>query len=222
MDVRIRLIMITILGLVAALVWTLPQWWTYANPGSSVAECLPNLAIDVCAQYANFSRQEKASYQQIFDGDEDDERAPKPAWAQALVNARVLDTDSPAPEANDLFEAPAGANEVATGEFSNIDNVRQARGDLTIYQEANGRRFMRLGDEFYSTRAPDIHIIFTRNPDPNDVTGVGVDYIDVGELKGNFGAQIYDVPASVDFSRYPVLALYSPSYDAVLATATLQ
>ncbi|NJR12510.1 DM13 domain-containing protein [bacterium] len=71
-------------------------------------------------------------------------------------------------------------------------------------------------------RAPDLHVIFTRNPDPMDAAGVGVDYIDVGTLKGTIGNQTYTVPESVDFTQYPVLALYSPTLDLVMSTATLR
>jgi hypothetical protein len=77
-------------------------------------------------------------------------------------------------------------------------------------------------ENFETTPAPDVHIIFTRNPDPMDERGVGVDYIDVGVLEGVFGNQNYVVPAGVDFSVYPILALYSVQYDLVISTATLQ
>ncbi|MCA9913764.1 MAG: DM13 domain-containing protein, partial [Anaerolineae bacterium] len=105
--------------------------------------------------------------------------------------------------------------------FTPVDAVRSAEGTLTIYQLPTQERFLRIEADFRSSRAPNIHIILTRNPDPMDERGVGFDYIEIGELHANVGAQVYDLPPTVDFSRYPILALYSPEYDAVLATATI-
>ena len=221
-DSRIRFFMIAFVGALALAVWTLPQWWASINPESSVAACLEGVPLEVCAQYANLPRADKAAYDEIAEGNEDDNLPAKPQWAAALVMARLTAENTFAPEAEEPFTAPANASIATEGEFSGVDLIRTARGGFTIYQEPTGARTLRIEEDFVVVRAPDLHLIFTRNPDPSDITGVGIDYIDVGELKGNFGAQNYVVPQGVDFSRYPVLAIYSPVYDAVIATASLQ
>lgn len=221
-DARLRFFMIAFVGALALVVWTLPQWWATVNPESSVAACLEGVPLDICAQYANLPRGDREAFLTISEGEPDTELPAKPQWAAALVTARLNTENTSAPEATELFEPPTGAQVVSQGEFTGVDNVRFARGGFMIYQQPTGERLLRIEEDFLTSRAPDIHLVFTRNPDPNDISGVGIDYLDVGTLKGNEGAQNYDVPQGIDFSRYPVLVLYSPSYDAVLGTASLQ
>jgi hypothetical protein len=222
MDTRFRLMVITFVGLLVAAVWTLPYWWTIVNPESVVAEGLPGLTMDERAQYAALSANIKTAYEELYDGDAELEIEGQPDWALALVRARFNGQDRQAAEADTPFEQPAGSRVVATGAFAAIDGIRSASGTLTIYENPDGTRLLHLDETFRSTPAPEIHLILTRNPDPMDDRGVGVDYIDIGVLRGNVGQQNYTIPQGVDFNRYPVLVLYAPQYNGILATATLQ
>ncbi|MEL6307755.1 MAG: DM13 domain-containing protein, partial [Chloroflexota bacterium] len=221
MDLRFRLILISAVGIFVVLAWTVPEWWALANPESPVAQGLPGLEMEARAQFDALPNPEQQAYFAIFEGDEDVEREPQPEWALALVRARFFGQDSMAPNAEALTEAPAGSVTVATGEWLSIDDVRQAEGEITVFSLPDGLRQLRLNEEFTSTRAPDIHIVATRNPDPLDENGVGFDYIDIGTLVANTGAQAYTIPETVDFTRYPVMALYSVEFDQVLATLTV-
>jgi hypothetical protein len=222
MDLRIRLLMVLGVALLAALPWTLPQWWALANPESPIAAGLPELELEARALFDALPDEEQAAYFLLYEGDEDLELMPNPDWALALVRARLLGNDSSAPEAIEPFEAPEGASDIAIGTWLEIDLIRRAEGDITIYQLSDGSRLLRFDENFASTRAPDVHLILSRNPDPMDERGVGVDYIDIGSLKGNIGAQNYVVPASADFSRYPVMVLYSVQYGELIATLTIR
>jgi hypothetical protein len=226
MDLRIRLLMILAVALLAMLPWTLPQWWAFANPESPIAAGLPELEMEARVLFDALPADEQEAYFLIYEGDEDIELLPNPDWALALVRARLLGQDSSAPEAVEAFEEPAGAIVVATGEWREIDAVRRAEGEIIIYQLNDGSRMLRFEEGFASTRAPDVHIILTRNTalttDSLDERGVGVDYIDIGILKGNIGAQNYSVPASADLSRYPVMALYSVEFGELIATLTIR
>lgn len=222
MEVRFRLFVIALMALVSLAVWTLPEWWALAFPDSVTAEVFPGLEMDAQSAFVALPAAVRETYLTLYNGDEDTELTPNPEWALALVRGRLLQQDQQAPEAAEPFEAPAGSQIRARGTFASADLVREAQGDLVIYELVNATYLLHIESNFSSSRAAGIHIIFTRNPDPLDPNGVGVDYIDVGQLRGNTGAQQYTVPASVDFNRYPVLALYAPDYDAVLATATLR
>jgi len=222
MDIRFRVILIVLVAAATVAVWTLPDWWVVVNPESSVAEGLPGMSVDLRVQFAALPNSIQNAYYTLYYGDEDEDMMAQPDWALALVEARFLTEDIPAPENDVPFEPPTGSSMVASGRFSSIDNIRQATGDLMIYQNAVGDRILRLDTNFRSSRAADMYLIFTRNPDPTNEEGVGVDFIEVGALHGTYGAQTYNVPSVVDFSRYPVLALYSKRYAAVLATATIR
>lgn len=222
MDLRFRLSLVTFVALIAIAAWTLPEWWALANPESPVAQGLPGLEIEGRALFDELPPGEQAAYFAIYEGDEDFEIEPQPEWALALVRSRFFSEEQQPLEAEQSFEVPAGASLIATGAWLGVDVVRTAEGDISIYQLSDGTRLLRFEDNFVSVPAPDIHIIFTRNPDPTDERGAGVDYIDVGLLRVNYGAQNYTVPQSVDFSRYPVMALYSRQYEQVLAILTVQ
>jgi hypothetical protein len=220
-DARFRLLILTILVAITAAIWTFPSWYPILNP-NTVSISYIGLPLEAQADFALLPQDTKEAYFAIRDGDEDNEIDPNPAGALALLNARLLGIDLIAPDEVQLAEIPADAQTLRTGSFIVRDEARGATGDLIIYQTPDLRRYVRFENEFTVTRAPDIHIIFTRNPDPYDTNGVGVDYIDAGSLEYTIGTQTYSVPESVNFSQYPILALYSPSIDVVLSTATLR
>jgi electron transfer DM13 len=222
MDIRFRLFLITGMALLVGVVWTLPQWWIIVNPESVLAEEMQGLERSVQEQFVMLPDIEKVAYLTIFNGDEELEIESEPDWALALVRERFLGQDVAAEEAIEPFELPVGSLVIATGEFVSIDIIREAEGEITIYQLANGSRILRFSENFRSIRAPDIRIILTRNPDPMDERGVSIDYLEISVLRGNVGAQNYTVPEVADFSRYPVMALYSPEYDALIATLTIR
>lgn len=240
-DLRFRLFIIALLGVLAVALWTFPTWYPVLNR-ETVVERFPGLALDAQPEFVALPREVQQAYLELYNGNEEDEIEAKPELALQLVRARLRGQDIQAPEAGEPFEPPSETI-VRTGEFIRISPIRGAQGEVTIYQLNDLSRVLRIdgvevevddaqaavdGDDaaplfepFRSTRAPDVHVILTRNPDPLDARGVGIDYIDLGELKGNVGGQTYQIPQGVDFTVYPILALYSVEYDWVISTATL-
>lgn len=214
MEIRIRLIIVTFMALLTLAIWAFPSWWPLINT-QGVTERFPGLALDAQPAFISLPNNIQQAYLALRT-----EEDINPDLALALVEARLLTEDQLAPEANEPFEAPS-TTIVRRGTFREVDLLRSAEGEVTIYQLGDLSRIMRI-ENFASTRAPDVHLVLTRNPDPTDPNGVGVDYIDLGPLRGNVGNQTYDVPSGVDFSRYPILALYSVPYDYVISTATLR
>jgi hypothetical protein len=220
-DARFRLLILGFLALLTAAVWLFPSWYPVLNP-NTISIAYPGLELEAQADYALLPETMRDAYEDLRSGDEDEDRPPRPDAALALVRARLLGVDFVAPDEMQAQPLPAEARTLRTGTFIQQSPINGATGGLIIYQTPDLRRFLRLQDEFSVTRAPDIHIIFTRNPDPYDINGVGVDYIDVGPLQYNVGTQTYEVPAGVNFAQYPIVALYSPTIDYVLSTATLR
>lgn len=222
-EARFRLFIIAFFGLLALAVWTLPRWWSLVNRGDVTNIIYPGLSDDLQTAFLGLPAVDQQAYFDLRDGDADAEIAGQPEWALALIEARLGGTDQLAAEGDQRFTPPEGAVALVTGEFAGVDEtIRRAEGTLTVYQRADLTRFLRIDGDFSSSRAPDVRIIFTRNPDPTDERGVGVDYIEIAPLRGNIGGQNYEIPAGFDFNQYPILALYVPQYDAVLATATLR
>jgi len=221
MDIRIRLFIVATMGAIIALTWTFPTWYPLLNQ-ETITEAYVGLPLDAQALYLSLSQAEREGYELLRDGDPDDEDInPRPDLALTLVESRILATDVQTPEEEQLFESPSDVI-LRSAEFRQIEPIRGAQGNITIYQLNDLSRILRIDNNFRSTRAPNIHVILTRNPDPTDIRGVGADYLDLGELTGNVGGQTFGVPTDIDFSIYPIMALYLPDYDYVLSTATLR
>ncbi len=219
MDIRFRLLLIGAMGLLVAAVWLLPYWYPVVNQ-NTVSDPFPGLPEAAWLSFLELPADVQAAFRLLRDGDDDLELTPQPEAALALLQALLLATPQPDPDTT-IFEPPPGSVILRQGEFVTIDLIRGASGDLVIYQLPDQTRLLRI-ENFEMKPAPDVHIIFTRNPDPMDERGVGIDYIDVGTLTNAAGNQNYVVPAGVDFGVYPILALYSVQYDIVISTATLR
>lgn len=220
MDLRLRLLILTAISLVVAAVWTFPTWYPLVNR-DSVSVAFVGLPLELQADYVLLPESVRQAYQNLRDGNRRENIKARPDVALALVMARLTGEDVVAPDQDAQAPIPPEARILRRGTFITPDLTRGATGDVTIYQLPTLIRYVRL-DNFRSVRAPNLHLILTRNPDPYDEAGVGVDYIDIGELLGNVGTQTYIMPRDVDFGVYPILAIYSPTLDFVISTATLR
>lgn len=219
MDIRFRFFIIFVGALIVGAIWTFPEWYPLLTT-QGISEAYPGLALEAQSDYVALPPDIRRAYELLRDGDEDEDLDARPDVALALVEARLLGEDVVTSDEEQVFVAPSDTI-LRRGTFTRIDLIRGAEGTITIYRNPDLSRTLRI-DEFTSTRAPDLHLIFTRNPDPTDERGVGVDYIDLGVMKGNVGGQSYLVPESVDFGTYPIVALYSVELDYVISTATLR
>ncbi|QPC84439.1 DM13 domain-containing protein [Phototrophicus methaneseepsis] len=220
MDVRFRFFLIALMGLLVAVVWTFPRWYPLLNE-ETIAESFPGLEIEAQASFLALPQAVQNALLLMRNGDEDLELEPRPELALALVRARLLQDDVVSEQSLNGALEPPSETALRDGSFRTLDPLRQAEGEVTVYQRADLSRVLVIGEDFRAMRAPDVHVILTNNPDPLDAIGVGGDYIDLGELKGNVGWQTYEIPENVDFSVYPILVLYSVEYDYVISTATL-
>jgi hypothetical protein len=232
MDIRFRFGVIGFLAMIAALVWLFPTWYPIIDR-DSVPNPFPGLEETAWEAFLKLSPDEQAAYRALRDGNRKEEIDPQPAAALALVRARLLTAPILAPESEATYTPPENTPTLRTGTFRAVDLIRWARGRIAIYQLENQQRVLRfesVSDEanaptFETIQAPDVHVIFTRNPDPLDKAGIGVDFIDLGALKATKGNQTYVISDNDDLrdlNEYPVLALYSPSLNLVISTATLR
>lgn len=215
MDTRIRALFLFFLSLIVLAIWTFPQWYPLVNR-QSVTIAFAGLETEAQADFLLLPPDLRQAYQEL----REDEEAPA-GLALALVRARLLTEDSIAPEESAPFELPEGASAVRRGNFIQTDLWRGAQGNILIYQMPDTSIYLRLED-FRTTRAPDLRLVLTRNPDPYDSMGVRVDYIDLGVLPYTVGNQTFVIPQGIDFRQYPTLALYSPALNTVISSATLR
>ena len=105
------------------------------------------------------------------------------------------------------------------GEFHKVEKA--GSGTATIYQLADGKRVLRLTD-FAVDNGPDLHVRLIAAKDAKNTTSVAkTDHVELGKLKGNQGSQNYDVPASVDLSKYRVVSIWCNRFSVNFAAAPL-
>jgi hypothetical protein len=111
------------------------------------------------------------------------------------------------------------ANGRDEGNFTGL--AHETKGLASIYQLADGKRTLRLTG-FETSNGPDVHVYLTaaeveKGNDAIKETG----YIDLGSMKGNKGAQNYELPAGVDLSKYRTVTVWCKRFGVNFATAPL-
>jgi Electron transfer DM13 len=108
---------------------------------------------------------------------------------------------------------------LAAGTFHS--NAHETRGTATIYRLQDGKKVLRL-DGFETSNGPDVRVYLVAAEDVNDddtVTKAG--FVELGRLKGNVGAQNYDVPAEVDLARHRAVTIWCKRFSVNFGTAPL-
>lgn len=122
-----------------------------------------------------------------------------------------------------LMESTAAAQDLvqAAGNFRDADSFHKGSGNAVIYQLSSGERILRL-DDFRVTNGPDLRVLLvnTSNPESHgDLANAG--YHELGKLKGNVGAQNYEIPDTVPLSDVESVVIYCKPFRVVFSVATL-
>ena len=131
-----------------------------------------------------------------------------------FVNARVSEELPAAGTAN-----AASTATLADGQFH--DGAHKTAGTATIHRLSDGKRVLRLTN-FETSNGPDVHVYAVAAEDAKDndtVTRAG--FVDLGSLKGNIGDQNYDLPESVDLSKYKAVTIWCKRFSVNFGTAPL-
>lgn len=110
------------------------------------------------------------------------------------------------------------ATEISRGTFRNGDDFHQGRGTATIFTLSNGRHLLRFED-FEVTNGPDLHVYLVplTNEGPVSIAG----YIDLGELKGNIGAQNYFIERDIEIPENASIVIWCDPFDVLFSVASL-
>ncbi len=123
------------------------------------------------------------------------------------------------PTAAGAESMPATPGAIAAGSFHT--NAHETKGMATIYRRADGNRILRLSS-FETSNGPDVRVYLVAAPDVNDnATVKSAGFVELGKLKGNKGDQNYDVPASVDLSKYRAVTIWCARFNVNFGTAPL-
>jgi hypothetical protein len=113
----------------------------------------------------------------------------------------------------------AGSTTLLSGMFH--DGAHATRGTATIL-EVGTKRVLRLAG-FETSNGPDVRVLLIAAPDATDNDMVkAARPVELGSLKGNVGDQNYDVPASVDLSKYQAVTIWCNRFGVSFGTAPLR
>ena len=106
----------------------------------------------------------------------------------------------------------------AAGSF--IDRSHPTEGSATVLGDGSGQRFLRFED-FRTDNGPDLNVYLSTAPPDAPAGDFDDDFVDLGDLKGNVGAQNYEIPAGLDLDRYSTVAIWCVRFGVVFGTAEL-
>lgn len=211
MDVRFRLLLITLVAVFAAAVWTFPTWRPYLQD-TRIQEAFPGLELDLQDEFLSLPADERQALL--------DMRDENPDMALDMVMVAIEESKS-APESEQEMGEMESASVINSGTFIEIDALHWGEGTATIYQLPDQRQVLRF-DEFSSAMGGDVYVYLSRDPEPRTAVEVGVDFLDLGRLKGNIGNQNYAIPAGIDVNRYLSVVIFCRQFNTVITTARLQ
>lgn len=118
-----------------------------------------------------------------------------------------------------VVEEFRGGGELARGSFTDADSFHKGSGLARVVRDGSGRA-LRLED-FRVTNGPDLYVYLAAHAQPRSREDVDQGFVNLGRLKGNIGAQTYEIPADVDLARYRSVVIYCLRFHVIFSTATL-
>ncbi len=129
-----------------------------------------------------------------------------PIWRVKVVN-----DVSPVQQINTKETATTTVKIIAQGNF--IAHAHTVNG-VALLIEQEGKKTLRF-ENFETVNGPDVRIYLSK-----DLTNK--DYIDISSLKATKGNVNYEIPASVDTSKYNNVLVWCRAFSVLFSSATLE
>jgi hypothetical protein len=112
---------------------------------------------------------------------------------------------------------PQAAEMLRRGQFVSLEHT--SSGNAQILETADGRRWLRL-DPFSTSLGPDLVVTLSAKA-PGGWFGYDADHIVLGPMKGNRGAQNYELPRGLDLNRFASAVIWCQRFHVGFAAAAL-
>jgi hypothetical protein len=125
----------------------------------------------------------------------------------AVAQAEVATANDPA------------AGVLLSGQFHSVHH--ETKGTAAVHDLGGGRRVLRFTG-FTTSNGPDVRVYLIGANDAADnesVTRSG--FVELGKLKGTEGDQNYQIPATLDLSKYHAVTIWCYRFNVNFATAPL-
>ncbi len=135
------------------------------------------------------------------------------AMEQAMAEPeKTMEEPIPAGEAAEMHI-------LAQGDFYNL--AHEGHGRATVYELGDGSRVLRFED-FEVLNGPELHVWLVPVDPVPDTVGVEITgYLDLGPLKGNIGAQNYDLPPDLDLNHFKSVVIWCQPFRVPFNAAPL-
>ena len=138
--------------------------------------------------------------------------------APAVAEEPAEGTDAQGNGEPDQQQAPPFET-LARGGFRSLAHAGE--GTALVLERDDGARFLRF-ENFEVENGPDLKVYLSTAPaDSEDDDDFNVDFVSLGALKGNVGDQNYEIPDSVDLSRYQSAVIWCRRFAVGFAVAPL-
>lgn len=149
------------------------------------------------------------------------EAAVPPAQPETMMTAPVVPPSGPTatipkpppPPPPPPAPAPATPKVLRTGQFRGVQGEKVSGGGSIVQHE--GKNFLRLEGDFQSNAGPDLYVGFGDNDKPDKNTLFS-------RLKATSGGQNYEIPSSIDPSKYSQIFVHCKIYNHTFGVADLR
>ena len=124
------------------------------------------------------------------------------------------ESESSEPEPSEPMEV------VRLVEGSFIDRSHPTEGVAVVLNDGTEQRFLRFED-FATDNGPDLNVYLSSAPADASAGEFDDDFVDLGDLKGNVGAQNYEIPTSVDLSHHSTVVIWCVRFRVAFGAAEL-
>ena len=147
----------------------------------------------------------------------EEEKEKPPA---TTTSTTVAPTTTTVPPTTTTTEAvPEGPVLLSSSEWISLGHP--GTGTVLVYRQPDGSHVIRFKDLAVSN-GPDLLVILSASPLVNDQNAYSeVEYVSLGDLKGNKGNQNYEVPAEVNLEKYQTVAIWCRRFNYTFNAADL-
>ena len=129
----------------------------------------------------------------------------------AMPREVVMSEERPMPEEPQIVT-------LVSGEF--ISRSHETSGRALVLNDGSEQRFLRFED-FRTDNGPDVNVWLSSAPPDAPARDFLDDWVDLGDIKGNVGAQNYEIPPSVDLDRYSTVLIWCVRFSVAFGAAGL-
>ncbi len=129
----------------------------------------------------------------------------------AMPREVIMSEERPMPEEPQIVT-------LVSGEF--ISRSHETSGRALVLNDGSEQRFLRFED-FRTDNGPDVNVWLSSAPPDAPARDFLDDWVDLGDIKGNVGAQNYEIPPSVDLDHYSTVVIWCVRFSVAFGAAGL-